>query len=287
MRITIKDVKCSWCNNKAVIYYKNFPEKGHNIYKCLKCGIMFQSPIPNINKLYSTEYFETWGDENLLSITKKENFRILISLLNNYNILNTKTLFDIGAAQGFLMEVAEEQGWESSGIEMSRNVQSLNKYIQKKIVYGDFKDIRFEKNKFSAITSISVFEHIPDPIVFVKKVNNLLKRDGLWLVLVPNLNSLSCKILGKRWPHFNLPHIFYYNCNFFKKELSKYDFTPIYCKPHYSVYSIFYILNQIKINSKGIISSFAEISLKLLPSFVLRKKLKLSGGNLLIIFRKK
>ncbi len=280
-------VKCPWCKNGAKLKYENFPLKKHNIYKCLKCGIMFQYPIPDINTLYSTEYFDAWGNEELLSITKKENFKILISLLNKYNLLNIKTLLDIGSAQGFLMEVAEENGWRSTGVELSENVRVLNRDIQKKIKYGNFIDMVFEEKGFSAITSISVLEHIPNPIDFIEKVNNLLMKNGVWLVLVPDINSFSRKVLGKRWPHFNLPHIFYYNCDFFKKEMSKYNFTPIYCKTHYSIYSIFYILNQIKINSRGLISLLAKKSLKILPSFVLKKKIKLKGGNLLVIFRKR
>ncbi len=282
-------INCPWCNGNAKLVYKNFPSKTTNIYRCEKCKIMFQSPLPSeeeIFNMYSEEYFSSWGDNDFLEVTKKGDFKRYIKLIEKFNTTNEKKLLDIGTAQGFLLEVAQERGWDVKGIEMSHSVKVSNKKIKDKIIYGDFLKLNFQKEEFSAITSISLFEHIREPKKFTRKVHYILKSEGLWLVLVPNIDSFQRKILGKRWPHFNPPHLFYYNFKFFEFLCSENGFEIIYKKIPYTNYSLSYISNQISLNSSGIFSSIAKILRNTLPHFFLQKEIKISGGNLLVLLRK-
>ena len=283
-------VKCHWCGAPAKRVYKDFPSKKRDIYVCERCNIMFQYPMPSeeeIRLMYSSEYFSSWGEDRELEKTKKRDFEEYVKLVENYVEVGEKTLLDLGAAQGFLLEVAEQRGWMVTGVEMSKEVKPYNEEIRKKIIYGDFLNIDFSKNKFTAVTSISVFEHIREPIRFTEKVRNILKPGGIWLILVPNVGSFQRKVLGKKWPHFNNEHLFYYNRDFFRYMAEKYDFELVLEKIPLTNYTLFYLFNQIKKNSRSIFPSLANFLLKIVPSFLLNVNLRISGGNLLVVLRKR
>lgn len=98
------------------------------------------------------------------------------------------------------MDLFKEKGWETWGIEPSENAlvaRQKGHKIQKDV----FEKASLPENYFDLVILNHTLEHMKDPEDILKKVNLVLRQDGLVFVDVPNFGSLSSKLLGKRWPY--------------------------------------------------------------------------------------
>lgn len=66
--------------------------------------------------------------------------------------------------------------------------------IDKEGEYADIKEdflkIVFKESSFETILLTQVLEHVNNPVVFLKKVNKVLKKDGVLIMTVPFVGSL-------------------------------------------------------------------------------------------------
>jgi 2-polyprenyl-3-methyl-5-hydroxy-6-metoxy-1,4-benzoquinol methylase len=83
---------------------------------------------------------------------------------------------------------------------------------------------------FDVITAFDVIEHLKRLSDFLSTVKNILKKDGLFIILVPNYNSLLFqldKIIHglKKTPLPNTPeHLTYFTMDSLKRLLKKHGF---------------------------------------------------------------
>lgn len=73
-------------------------------------------------------------------------------------------------------------------------------------------------DKYDYVISLESIEHVKDDILFVKKISNSLKNNGVLIVSTPNLNKYS---LQSNVNHFHYRH---YNKTMFIKMMKKYGF---------------------------------------------------------------
>jgi 2-polyprenyl-3-methyl-5-hydroxy-6-metoxy-1,4-benzoquinol methylase len=88
------------------------------------------------------------------------------------------------------------------------------------VARGDFLTQCFEQ-QFDAITFWAVMEHLANPGAFLKKASSLLKPGGLCFILVPNLNSLAVRILGRKYRYIFSEHLNYFTARTLAKFLKR------------------------------------------------------------------
>ncbi len=120
-------------------------------------------------------------------------------------------LLDIGCGGGELIEFMNNWGWYAEGIDPDikavQNAQSKGLLVRQ----GSFMESNYRPNSFDAIVSSHVFEHLYEPVEFLKKCWGLLKPQGQLLIATPNASALQRKIFGKHWMALDPPrhlHIF-------------------------------------------------------------------------------
>jgi 2-polyprenyl-3-methyl-5-hydroxy-6-metoxy-1,4-benzoquinol methylase len=65
-----------------------------------------------------------------------------------------------------------------------------------KVEQGDFMEITpFPKEKFDVIVAGEIIEHVFDTDLFVKKINSMLKKNGLLIITTPNVASLPRRVM--------------------------------------------------------------------------------------------
>jgi len=88
---------------------------------------------------------------------------------------------------------------------------------------------------------LDLFEHLNDPAQFLEKLKGLLNDKGHILMVTPNTNSLSAKILGKKWYLMDPPqHLFYWSNENIKEFLKVHGFNVINIKPLRKKFSLAY-----------------------------------------------
>lgn len=112
------------CSKSELFFKKEYSEHNYpgifEMRRCLKCGLLFNSPRLDVNDLYllydKNYYFFNRNDkEEFLRIAEK--YCLIISL-TEYNLTHKKVL-EIGSGKGYLLALLNYFGWDVQGIEIS------------------------------------------------------------------------------------------------------------------------------------------------------------------------
>jgi CMP-N-acetylneuraminic acid synthetase/2-polyprenyl-3-methyl-5-hydroxy-6-metoxy-1,4-benzoquinol methylase len=117
-----------------------------------------------------------------------EDTKEIISYINS---LPGGKMLDIGCGFGFLLSAIDEK-WKKNGLEISEYAANIAKQYGD-IFVGDLYKANYKDESFDLITLYHVIEHLEDPASFVKKINNLLKIGGKFIVSTPDFKSITAQ----------------------------------------------------------------------------------------------
>ncbi len=233
-------MKCRLCKNKLylkpILILKGmpkaaqfFPKKNEfkndkpitlNIFQCKKCGLVQLNNRP-------VSYFKEVITAATLSLDARKSRLKLISNFINQNKLVNKKAIEIGCARGDVLEIINEAGMKSYGLEYSSNSVSHGKSLGRNITKSFIGDSKKIKNgPFQAFFCFNFFEHMPDPQLFIKTVYNNLSDKGVGLITVPNLDYL---IKTKSFYEFVADHLSYFTTDTLKFAFESNKFNVLEC----------------------------------------------------------
>lgn len=70
---------------------------------------------------------------------------------------------------------------------------------------GDILDAPYPQSRFDVITCFHVFEHLYRPLEVMRRVEQWLKPDGCFVLMVPNVDSAGTRIFRSYWHALELP----------------------------------------------------------------------------------
>ena len=242
------------CNSRAPFY---FSIREFNMYKCQKCTLIFVSPRSNASEIYNKDYFS--GAVHGFGFVNYEEdksasagyLKMYLKWLSALGFTRGSSLLDVGAANGFFVNLADQRGFKSAGIELSHDAVIWAKKLGRNVSQSDAMDIS-PNEKFDVITVLDVLEHINQPHEFISKIKNNLNPGGVVLINVPNAGSLFAKFCGKSWHSYVPPeHLFYFNKKSLSTILALNGFEIIKAKNISKTFKLSYIYKTI-INSPQI-----------------------------------
>ncbi len=197
-------------------------EGDFKIYKCKKCQLRFINPKPDyesLNKYYPKEYnpnlrrTDDWRDRLEAFIFKSLAFPGLKFVISRGVVIKKGgKLLDIGAGKGNYLRIANKLGMKCYGNDLYLAMDHIPQYDDIKIYNKKFEDLEFAGDYFDVITMNHVLEHVGDPRLVLKKVNNILKPDGVFILHVPNGVSLNAKIFKQFYLQIDSPrHLHLFN----------------------------------------------------------------------------
>ena len=243
---------CVLCGYKKCFLYHT--KNNQSIYKCKFCKSLFVWPIPeNLDSFYSENYFHKKEDDACHGYTSydndKESMRsVFVKEIQRYEgLVSGRDIFDVGAATGFFLDIAKESGWNTYGSEISKfacdesSSRGHNMHCGSLLTYDEIPN-----NLFSVVTMWDVFEHVEDPIGYLKKVYNMLESGGILAVNTIDVQSFWAKIWGKRWNMIIPPeHLFYYSRKSLNKIIKESGFEIILNKRLTKKFSLTYIFSTL------------------------------------------
>ena len=263
-------MKCFLCDYQGEMKIKSSVEN-RNIFKCPNCSVQFMHPQTSeeeLNQIYSNENYPTCsfdkGFENEIIKMKRKTFNNILNKVISY--CKGGNILDIGCSSGILLEEAKLLGFNPYGIEISEYASSIAKKRigEDKIYNGSLENAPFKKNYFNLITMIDIIEHVRNPIDALLKAREYLNittnsnGGGYCMITTPNTDSLSAKIMGKRWLHYNSEHLNYFNIKSMQKLSELTGFKIIKYGTLLKTMRLNYMYFQVKEHNNKLLSNFVK-----------------------------
>ncbi len=119
-------------------------------------------------------------------------------------------LLEPGAFDGDFLRVARQLGWEAEGTEINAAALARARARGLTMHGGRLAALDLAPASYDAIVLRDILEHLPDPLAELRLLRRLLRPGGLLYVWVPNLGSLTGRLLGPRWGAVVFPWHFSY-----------------------------------------------------------------------------
>jgi len=214
--------RCIICNSEAVSEIRLIPERGFDaltkrmlksILSCHQCGYERNNSVLTYEDALNLQ--KHFDDQTNKINTKKPSWPSRAILLANKieKLIGKKgKILDVGCNTGENLR-ALGSGWEMVGVELSPVLASIAAGINKCRVYDCPIEKLEEKNEsFDVITAYAVIEHVFDPIEFIHELKNLLKQEGLLVLMTGDKDSSLAKKMGNEWPlYISKDHVSFFS----------------------------------------------------------------------------
>lgn len=209
--------RCVLCNNSraTMLYITN------NVVRCCTCGHVYTKVYDsNLNNLYSDAYYSYNKEKHKINIysfvihnIKKiiikyyygeiKNIPFIFKKYGKYPFFkqekNDLNILDIGCGNGDFLTYLNNKKWNKYGIEINKKACDIAKNNKIRIFNSNSIPKDFKNNTFDVIRYWHVLEHLPNPIISLQNSTRLLKKNGLIIIAVPNIDSINSKIFKNNW----------------------------------------------------------------------------------------
>lgn len=131
-----------------------------------------------------------------------------LSLLSENNTSESPLGLEIGCGSGWFSHHLQKHGWRMKAIEPSLAAAERAHSQGVDVWCGSLQDYQSSPERFHAVFSWMVLEHLPFPQDAVKAIHQWLKPKGLFVFSVPNHASLDRLIFRRFWVGYDGPRHF-------------------------------------------------------------------------------
>ncbi len=235
--------RCPLCGeNRGKVFYTDFSYEHHGVpvFQCNGCDILYTSHWPGpewIEEKYRNTYdsFER-NDPLMRSQIAESSLATMVAEITRMSPTPGR-LLDLGCGGGLFLRLAQKNGWEVFGIELSAHAcEQLRQKFGITVHNGNLENATWPDSYFDVITLWEVLEHLIEPVQQLLLVNRKLKLNGLLGVSTPNSDYYRYKVLllGRLysaaskaiWPH-PYEHVQYFSLESLKSILNKTGFEII------------------------------------------------------------
>ncbi len=215
------------------------------IVRCTICGLVCTWPRDDAKTL-STAYQslddpEYLSERNARMINAARHFRLVQRFKRPRG-----ALLDIGCSVGFFLAQAAQQGWQVSGIEPSRwAVEVARKEYGLNSIYNGFlEEADLSDESIDVATMWDVLEHVDNPNATLSKISRSLKGGGILCLNMPNIESLTARIMRQRWVLLLREHLWYFSPRTIRTMLESAGLRTLSIAPNAVTFSLRAILTR-------------------------------------------
>jgi 2-polyprenyl-3-methyl-5-hydroxy-6-metoxy-1,4-benzoquinol methylase len=195
-----------------------------SLVRCTSCRHVMTSPRlqeKDLAALYSTYYprkHVNVGDlkrEALRCVAPFASFGRWWAGTDNqgqYAVQPGELMLDVGCGSGLSLLEARALGAEVRGVEADPNIRRIADELGLRIHIGSLLDEPFSGEQFDLVVLNQVIEHMPEPGLILDRLRSRLKPKGRIILVFPNIESIWCRLFGKRWINWHVPyHLHHFN----------------------------------------------------------------------------
>lgn len=213
-----QDLKCCpTCGCDRGALWLEAPDRYHGrtrpyqLMRCPQCELVWQDNPPDPSEMgehYGSDYDALIGSSGERSPERWQARRAAIAKHKSGG-----AILDLGCSSGAFLRSLKGPAWQLYGIEMSASAAAkAEANTGAQVFVGDILDAPFAPGSFDVITCFDVLEHVYEPRKVLEKVQQWLKPDGIFYVLVPNIDSGEARVFKSYWYGLEMPrHISHFS----------------------------------------------------------------------------
>jgi 2-polyprenyl-3-methyl-5-hydroxy-6-metoxy-1,4-benzoquinol methylase len=226
-----REIACPVCDEPA--HTALFVKRGYPIVRCDACGLVYANPQVD-EALILDEYRaageranDLWVDvltsPRQLELDRAKFGEILDELEPHRG---RGRLLDVGTSIGLFLRLALDRGWEGTGTEFGERALA---YAREELgLEVDDRPLDQLEGEFDVVTLNSVLEHVNQPRAMLREVHRLLAPGGAVYLIVPNVESLACRVLHERAATFDgRNHLVYFSPGTLRDVLEREGFAVV------------------------------------------------------------
>lgn len=217
------------------------------IVRCARCGLLMTSPRDDevtLGRIYSELTDRSGGQEDEAG---RRNRADELALVARYK-LPPGRLLDVGCGAGLFVCWAQKAGWEATGVDASARAVAgggLERCPGVRFRAGLLSEVDFPAGSFEVVTLWNVLEHLPRPAETLDRIRTWLARDGWLFLSLPNADSRTARLMGKRWVLLLREHLWYFSPATMATLLSRSGFVLADARPKLVSASVAHIVGRL------------------------------------------
>jgi 2-polyprenyl-3-methyl-5-hydroxy-6-metoxy-1,4-benzoquinol methylase len=168
-----------------------------------------------LRQLYTADYFagneyrDYVADREVIEKQFRQRLKRLLRFIPD---ASTKSLFEIGCAHGFFLEVARNAFRSLAGIDLSEEaVAYARQNLGVEAQSSEFLTHQFEVSP-DVICLWDTIEHLARPDLYLRKIADLLPSRGVLALTTGDLDSWLARVRGSKWRQIHPPtHLHYFS----------------------------------------------------------------------------
>ncbi len=239
-----------------------------DIWHCSRCQARFTQNIPDeasIGNYYKSEEYISHSNtqkgvvNKVYHIVRNFTLRQKRNRVQKLSGLQEGSILDIGCGTGEFLNMMQKSSWQVLGLEPDEEARkgASDNYgikVQPSLTLFDL-----EAEQFDVVSMWHVLEHVHQLHEYLETIHSILKSSGIFLIAVPNYQSLDAEKYQASWAAYDVPrHLYHFEANAMKYLLAQYGFelTKMYSMP----FDAFYVSLLSEKYKKG--------KIRLIPAFV-------------------
>ena len=183
---------CPVCGSEDAVHFLEVHtlEGPLRVLRCPQCEHRFLELQPRKFDVELYEYYRKYlGKPRELRQTAL-NERRFVELLSTWEPqVSGRRLLDLGCGDGHMVRVANDRGWQGEGIDLSASAIELAQSWGIACRLLDFFDPTLDANRYDVIYTSEFIEHLPTPVRFIRRAEQLLAPGGLIYLTTPNFEE--------------------------------------------------------------------------------------------------
>ena len=243
---------CPICNSPQSVPFmttKDFSvsRESFTIVRCGACDFHYTNPIPTeevIGNYYKSESYVSHSSSKKGIINRVYHLVRWYSLRRKVALINKlskgRKLLDMGAGTGHFLSVAQQKGWEVTGLEPDSDARALAASMNRVELLPQDQLHQLPSGQYDVITLWHVLEHVYHLQRDMARLSDLLKPDGTLVIAVPNRKSYDARYYKEFWAAYDLPiHLSHFTQPDIQRLASQFNLELVKVRP--MVFDAFYV----------------------------------------------
>ena len=180
------------------IKLENINTKVNELLKTGDYYVSIKKDLVDYEKQYWGQIVDPDGrNRDRTSVSERLEHQKDCEYIYDYLKLFSGNLLDIGCGLGYLLE-GLSNNFTLYGTELSKYAAHHAKQFADVFV-GEVLDASYKESFFDVIIMHHVIEHLPDPILYLKKIKTILKKDGLLIIGTPDFDSGCARLFQDQY----------------------------------------------------------------------------------------